>query len=215
MLMLDLDQVNSTFRRSFLWSFDRPNIVCFRQKDYFRKSRHLKKDLIDFLTTKKIKGVNKIFILTTPRVFGVCYNPVSFYYCYQGSTLRAIISDINNTPWNERFAYVHHCNQEDITHTFNFDKEFHISPFMPMHIKYNWQFTKPNDVIVISMNNNLNSEKVFNATLKLKRRSISGLSLTSYIFKYPLSPLETVFKIYWNALKLWFKKTPFYSHPLK
>jgi len=82
-----------------------------------------------------------------------------------------------------------------------------------MNIDYDWKFTNPSDVIVISMDNNYDDHKIFNATLKLKRKAITGIRLNILLLTYPLSPINTVIKIYWNALKLWVKRTPFYSHP--
>jgi DUF1365 family protein len=213
MLFLDLDKIKETFDHSWLWSLDRYNLGSFFQKDYFRKTKNLKADLIHHLEKEKITGIDQIFILTTPRFFGFCYNPVSFYYCFKSGQLITIISDIHNTPWNERFAYTHVCKSNTGTHGFKFHKQFHVSPFMPMNIDYDWKFTSPSDVIVISMDNNYDDHKIFNATLKLKRKAITGIRLNILLLTYPLSPINTIIKIYWNALKLWVKRTPFYSHP--
>jgi len=44
---------------------------------------------------------------------------------------------------------------------FFFKKEFHISPFMDMHFDYEWEFSKPKELLKICMNNIKEGEKLF------------------------------------------------------
>ena len=65
------------------------------------------KKLIKFeKTVKDFKG--PIRLLTHLRYFGHCFNPVSFYYCFNDSDekVEAIMAEVTNTPWKERYAYV-------------------------------------------------------------------------------------------------------------
>ena len=215
MIMIDLDKMQSFFNKSILWSYEKINFGSFYQKDYFKKTNTLKKDVLRFLRKNEIEGIDKVYLLTTPRILGLCYNPVSFYFCYQEGELQAVISDINNTPWNQKFAYLHKWQTNSTMQTFEFNKEFHISPFMPMNIFYKWSFNKPTDMIIITMNNYENGNHLFNATMKLKKKALSSRSLNKIFIAIPLIPIQTLTKIYWNALKLWVKKTPFYKHPKK
>jgi len=57
--------------------------------------------------------------------------------------------------------------------------------------------------------------KLFDATLILKRRAISRRSLTLMLIKYPMLTAKVITMIYWQALRLVLKKTPFYEHPAK
>ena len=49
-----------------------------------------------------------IRLLTHLRYLGHCFNPVSFYYCYDaaGEQVTAVVAHVTNTPWGERHAYV-------------------------------------------------------------------------------------------------------------
>jgi hypothetical protein len=58
-------------------------------------------------------------------------------------------------------------------------------------------------------------EKLFDASLSLRRREISRGSLTNVILRYPLMTGKVIVMIYWQALRLILKKTPFYTHPQK
>ncbi|MBM3355885.1 MAG: DUF1365 domain-containing protein, partial [Betaproteobacteria bacterium] len=61
---------------------------------------------------------------------------------------------------------------------------------------------------------NLEGEaKVFDATLDLARREIGTASLAGALARFPLMPLQVVAAIYWQALRLWTRRTPFYAHP--
>ena len=44
-------------------------------------------------------------ILTHLRSFGHCFNPVSFYYCFDADEeVGAILAEVTNTPWGERHS---------------------------------------------------------------------------------------------------------------
>ncbi len=48
-----------------------------------------------------------------------------------------------------------------------FDKQFHVSPFNPMAMRYHWRSNTPDRRLVLHMENSADGEKVFDATLSL------------------------------------------------
>jgi DUF1365 family protein len=58
-------------------------------------------------------------------------------------------------------------------------------------------------------------EKLFDASLALERQPLSRQALTRYLLKYPVMTGKVVVLIYWQALRLLLKKTPFFTHPDK
>jgi DUF1365 family protein len=157
------------------------------------------------------------------RYFGHCFNPVSFYYCFEadGVALQAIVSHITNTPWGDNYAYVHDFNYDkSIKKTnnselivFKIEKNFHVSPFMPMNIDYHWAFQLEAGRLLINMKSLQHGTEIFNAVLALKRNEINEKTLNWLLISYPFMTIKVIGAIYWNALMLWFKGTPFYSRP--
>ena len=85
-------------------------------------------------------------------------NPVSFYYGFDedGRTLRWILAEITNTPWGERHCYVLPRSHNEGTAAklrFRFGKDFHVSPFLPMDMSYDWRFTLPDSRLLVHMVN--------------------------------------------------------------
>jgi len=114
MLLLDLDYIKNAFSQNFFWSYEKCNLASFYRKDFFGDSKKsLKSEISKFVAKElNVKIEGKIYLLTTLRYFGCCFNPVSFYYCYnKKKELVAIVSHITNTPWEERHAYIHDCRK--------------------------------------------------------------------------------------------------------
>jgi len=226
MMYLDLDELPDLFSGFKNWSYATNNWACFKRSDYYGNPKISLKQEISELVKKATGSAphGNIRLLTNMRYFGHCFNPVSFYYCFEadGTTLQAIVSHITNTPWGEDYAYVHDFNSEkiikktkngDIT-VFKFDKTFHVSPFMPMNIQYDWEFKHEENQLLIHMKNFKDGVQVFNATLALNRKEIMQSNLNWILIHYPFMTLKVVAAIYWNALLLWIKRVPFYSNPI-
>ena len=95
------------------------------------------------------------------------------------------------------------------------EKKLHVSPFWGMDHKYEWIFTQPSEHLLVNMKNFKDGDKVFDATLKMKRSSFTLIGLLKQVARFPFITLVVVFRIHWQAFKLWLKKAPFFIHPDK
>ena len=222
-MYMDLDELPTLFDMHPLWSYEKPNIAFFRRRDHFGDPSipldTAVRDVVEKNVGKRPNG--PIRLLTHLRYFGHCFNPASFYYCYDrdDDQVAAIVIEIHNTPWGKYFCYVLGAekNQRPMQdwrrHTA--DKVFHVSPFIDMDIRYDWRFRLPGKTIRVHMIDYHQGTRLFDASLALERRSINRQMLSRVLLRYPAQTIRVVTLIYWQALRLIYKKTPFYTHPKK
>jgi DUF1365 family protein len=215
---LDLDEIERVFKIPFLFSCNFPGVLSWWRKNYIHPTDQSIRDVvvesIRKQTGKEFSGA--IRMLTNISYFGFCFNPVSFYYCFdQNEKLKFIVSEVTNTPWKQRNIEVYPF-QGDHKTLQQHAKSFHVSPFMPMEIDYTFVLNKPEETIHILMQNRPTGGKnlIFDSTLDLKEKPLTAWNVLSHFARFPLMTFTTVVGIYWQALLLYFiKKTPFYSHP--
>jgi DUF1365 family protein len=123
------------------------------------------------------------------------------------------VAEITNTPWHEMYCYVLSVPRGDGSPRFRFAKEFHVSPFLEMDMGYDWRFTAPEDKLAVHMENHSGSTKVFDATMVLERRPVTGRNLARCLLAHPLMTVEVITAIHWQALRLWLKRVPVFPHP--
>lgn len=221
-MWIDLAELPTLFKRRWLWSVDRPNLASFRRADFLGGAEAGPLD--EAIRGKVHEALGRrpegpIRLLAHLRYFGHSFNPVSFYYCYEpdGVRLDAIVAEITNTPWKERHAYVLDARaalrEPGRPLRFRFPKAFHVSPFMPMEQVYDWSFTEPGERLAVHMMNLGGDDRVFDATMRLQRREITGPALAWRLIRFPAMSLQVVAKIHWEALRLWVKGVGVHRHP--
>ena len=222
LMYLDLDELPQLLERHPLYANERLNVATFRRRDHLGRPDVQLKQAVQKLirTTTADPASGPIRILTHLRYFGFCFNPASFYYCYNSddSQLETVVVEIHNTPWGEEFPYVFGRGQNEHPladwRRYRLNKQFHVSPFMDMDLKYDWRFRVPKDTLTVHMRlADGDDNRLFDASLSLKRRAISRRSMTRVLVAYPLMTLKVTTMIYWQALRLMSKGAPFFGHP--
>ena len=222
LMYLDLDELDTVFEKRWFWSAKRPAFARFRRRDHIGPATQPLNesvlDLVEAETGNRPEG--PVRLLTHLSYFGFCFNPVSFYYCYRkdGETIDTIVAEVSNTPWGETDTYVLPRSMNLANgRSFRFQpkKKMHVSPFMDMQNEYDWCFTEPRDRLTVFMANAKDGERFFDASMTLSRTEISSGALARVLAGFPLMTVKVVAAIYWEALRLWVKRCPFYPHPDK
>ena len=216
---LDLAELDHVFRGRWLWSTQRVAPAWFRRADHLGDPGRPLDACVRGLVSERagFRPAGPVALLTHLRYWGYCMNPVSFYYCFDrdGARLEAIVAEIHNTPWGERHCHVLDCRAKPAgpVMAFAVPKEFHVSPFMPMEVDYFWQLTTPGQRLTVHMESRTNGRTLFDATMTLERRAITTASLAAALIRHPFMTGTVIAAIYWQALKLWIKRCPYYPHP--
>lgn len=220
MMQLDLTELPALFARRWLWSCDGFGLARFRRRDHLRGEAPAERDLADAardLVQARLgrRPAGRIELLTHLEYFGYRFNPVSFYFCHDSADrIDAVIAEINNTPWGEQHCYVLDAStgRRGAALNFAFAKQFHISPFMEMRQWYRWRITPPDRRFAIHMENEQDGRSIFDATMVMTRREISGASLAGVLIRFPFMTARIIAAIYWQALRLRLKGVPYVPH---
>lgn len=220
MMLLKLDEIPELLPRfwqlgSRLWNWAR-----FRRADYLGSADEDLEDAVRRkmatlagLTEKDCQG--DIYLLCHLRYFGIYFSPLNLYYLKQNGQFRYMLAEVSNTPWNERHYYLVEL-EKPAAHA----KAFHVSPFNPMQQRYQWRIIPPElqsgqCLVHIAVEDDSTRDKVFDATLSLKRLGLNQSLLNRVLIKTPVQTASVVVGIYWQALKLFLKKVPLHKHPAK
>jgi len=219
MAHLFLEEIDQVFKKRWFWSVNRSNLGSFVRSDYHRSEVDDLSNAVRETMSEQLDRVctGPVSIITHLRTFGYCFNPVSFYFLWNQDKTQpvALMAEITNTPWGKRYAKCFEWKRgnKDARSDHEFDKEFHVSPFIGMDVEYDWRFRQPTENFQADMLLRENGELFFTAHLKMKRRPIDGKNLAWALIRFPLMTLNVTRAIYWNALLLRLKGCPFFSHP--
>jgi DUF1365 family protein len=159
-----------------------------------------------------------IRVLTQPRSFGLCFNPVSFYYCFDrsGEHVAAILAEVTNTPWRERHAYVLAAGSAGPrTLHDSAEKRLHVSPLMGMDQRYRFAAAPPRETLSLHIAIDEDGNEVFDATLSLRRRELSPAGARSLALRYPFASLRVLALIYTQALRARLAGATYHPHPVR
>ena len=238
LMYLDLGELPEVLDPFPLFSARRAAPARFRREDFLgdpdRPLDECAREAVAAATGGRPAG--PVRLLTGLRYFGHSFNPVSFYYCFDGGGKRvdAIVADVENTPWGERHPYVlARGERRGTVLADDLDKAFHVSPLMGMDQTYSFRASEPGESIAVqiesrpretetanevdnrrpSRSRRSNPPKTFDATLNLRRRELSRGTLNRMLARYPAMSLQVVAKIYAQALRLKLKGARYHPHP--
>ncbi|APW47909.1 DUF1365 domain-containing protein [Rhodoferax antarcticus] len=158
-------------------------------------------------------ATGEVWLHAYPRVLGFTFKPVSFWYCHRpDGYLRAIVAEVNNT-FGERHCYL--LDAPKLGQELSAAKVFHVSPFCPVEGSYRFRF-----MITPDFKRTVARIDFDDATGPLIETSVGGAmepltaqSARRALLGYPMMTFGVAFRIHWHALKLFFKKVPFFRKP--
>jgi DUF1365 family protein len=211
MWFLDLDDIDNLKDLGRWFSVKRWALSRFRRADYFgdpaRGLADCVREELKRITGHGVEG--KVCGLLNLRTAGLYFSPVNFYYGFDGAgKMSHLLAEVSNTPWNERHCYGHYLGNDGSVR--ENPKNFKVSPFNPStNQTYRWKIENPGKKIAINLGLHDVRGHIFEAALRLDRMPFSVRTVRRQLLKKPIMTVYIIFKIYWQALKIFVKRIPY------
>lgn len=222
MVLLDIDRLPEQMAVSRLTAYNRWAWASFHEADHFGDPTLPLRTRLEL--DAAAHGVSlpdgPIYLLTHLRYLGHCFNPVSFFYCYDADgVLRRVLAEVNNTFGGRHNYWLDPSARDAERRAFRAeaDKAFYVSPFMAPDMHYDFAFSVPGARLTAHMDltrlGTDDTPHAFDATLSLERRPWSAAEVRRALWQYPMMTATVVAGIHWQALRLWLKGLPLVPRP--
>jgi DUF1365 family protein len=219
MAFLDIDRIPELTRISKFLSYNRWNWASFDERDHFGDARLPLRERLE--SNAAAHGLRlpdgPIFLLAHLRYLGYNFNPISLFYCYdREERLQMVLAEVRNTFGESHNYWLSAGNQRASAGPamrYVCPKAMHVSPFMDMSMDYDFILTPPAGTLTAHMNTIERERAIFDATLMLERKPWSSESLLRALARHPWMTAKVIAAIHWEALRLWVKRVPVFTHP--
>ncbi|MCG6894259.1 MAG: DUF1365 domain-containing protein, partial [Desulfobacteraceae bacterium] len=216
----DLAELNALDRSLPLFGYNRQRPVSLHDRDYLEPTAGSIRDKLhrQLCPYMPADSVERVVMVTSPRLMGHVFNPVSFYYCFDArDRLSAAVAEVNNT-FGEKHVYVLPVSSEGSRRfpaRFQARKSFHVSPFNTMGGTYHFRFGDIRQQLDIRIDLHREEKHILTARLTGTPRPLTPMSHLKLLLRHPVMPHLTMWRIYKEALLLRFKRNlDFYSKPV-
>lgn len=218
MAFLDIDRIPQLTEISHFLGYNRYNWATYDERDHFGDPRLPLRQRLeqDAAAHGVILPDGPVFLLTHLRYLGYNFNPVSFFYCYDAQErLQIVLAEVNSTFGESHNYWLWQDNELPSRNAkrYRTAKDMHVSPFMGMNLDYTFTLTPPDGRLVVHMDTIEDAKPFFDATLKLERKPWSAHSLHRALLTHPWMTAKVIAAIHWEALRLYLKKAPVFTHP--
>ena len=174
----------------------------------------------------------EIWLHCYPRVLGFAFKPVSFWYCHRDDgALAAVVVEVNNT-FGERHCYLLHGPELAFGREVRAAKVFHVSPFCAVAGDYRFRFMRtglhpqaadprksagataaPRPRTVARIDHHDDYGLLLQTSVSGSLQVLTPRAIRYAFCTVPLLTVGMLVKIHWQALRLWFKRIPFFAKP--
>jgi DUF1365 family protein len=213
MLCVDLDRIGEATGKGRIFTHNRFGLTSLQDRDHgFRDGTPLRDYVEAALSRQGLTEYGaKILFVSTPRLLGYAFNPISFYFCYNANgTLGAVLHQVKNT-FGDQIGYLMPVHGDRGLIRQSAPKRMHVSPFFDMQGGYRFALTRPDEKFTVSIQYGAEVKRM-TATMILQSRSFSVASLLRLLVEMPLVPIKVITAIHWEALRLFVRGAKF--HPL-
>ena len=213
MAYLDVDRLPEMMSASSLTGYQNAALLSYREADHFGDpSRSLRERLaVDAAANGLLLPDGPIYLLTHLRYAGYCFNPISFYYCYERGVGEPalVMAEVKSTFGESHNYWLSGLRADGVA------KQLHVSPFNSMDNEYGFRLTAPGENLVAHIDTFRAGERFFDATLTMDWSPWTAGNLRRAALGFPLMTLKVIAAIHWEAARLFFKRLPFVPHPSK
>lgn len=215
--------IRRTFRyHSYLWLVDLddlPQIPCalrplarFRSRDHLGDpASSIRANVDAYLARQGISlAGGRVLMLGHAAVLGYVFNPLTVFWCHHANgTLAAVIAEVHNT-YGQRHAYLLHPDGRGRAEA---DKDFYVSPFLPVAGRYRLHLPEPAATLRLSITLHIDDRTVLAASVTGKRRAYSPPRLLGCAFRHPWVTAQVTALIHWQGIRLAARRLPIIPRP--